>query len=366
MFTGYIEEIENDIKSSVQRVAEDDKLNYEKFKRSCTKIDSSISLMIKKNKFISTDLFDIYNSLKLTEQSLNEIKKENEKVINCLNNVSTANPKIEYNKTDLVNLFTLKHKKLGFTGSNPTLLFKTISEDFDSVLKEALNISDELEKENVPVEMNISSDMEFSLKKSSSFLKAETRQSMLSSHIYSFNRHKTPLFESALLKSKSKKGSSLSNRSIRELNLESAFKENSLGKSNLYRASCVKTEISSNKLSTTPNLKKMNVRELSPSTINYEFSEKNTVITIRNTHVTASSFRNILTDMIGRRKMVEKVVFRDNVFKFNVLDFLKTYFKRTVLKTIKLDLRRNKLKFDSKTLEKSKQVLKKQNIKVII
>lgn len=373
-FASLAEEVENDIQKYVNRVANDSSIDFSQLKKDSSKIKKEIDSLLKKNKSKKSNLFEVYNKLKKAEMSLNELKEQGKDIDSCVEEIKKLNVTIEYDKLNFLSRFKLKKNKLGPKKNMPTLLFKTISESFDSNLKNALDISASYEKEN-PTDLNISSDLEFSIKKSNSFFRNDTSKSLFNSNLFNEKRKETSqLFESAIIaptvkNNNIKKKGSLSNRSLREVSLNRLSTKQSKAvsrqKNHLYRTNTCSI-FTPQKKQINSNLKKMNVRELSPSHMNYEFSKKNTIVTIKGTTVSPDSFKRILNDIFTTRKIVEKLVFRENVFEKGVMGILKEFFKKSIGRNVKVDMRRNKTRFDSDKIEICKKALNTNKVRLLI
>lgn len=378
-----IEETESEVRKHIKKTVSNDNFQYEAIKKECAKMESSLFLLQKKNKLKSCNLFEVYNSLRGASIRLEELKEETKEIKECIDSICQMNVCLQAKEEEVLKCFKLSKNSLMMTGINQTLLLKTLSESMGNSLKDILkdsenDESDKTESEKLPSIVGLADKLKEEADKDSAYENDIIYRSHIDHQLKPNVKELTNikmLKRSAIL-DRNRGGSvkrriSLSNHSrVDTIN----FHRNSFNKPayhkdsfdvNVYRDSNT-SQITQDRFSKTINLRKMSVRDTSPNSSNYEFSEKNSKLSLKGCNIKAVSFHKVLYDAFNKRKIIEKVIFRDNTFSCDIFEVMKDFFKKPMKKQVLLDFRRNKLKLNYKMMQFSKKTLSLLNVKVIV
>ena len=160
---------------------------------------------------------------------------------------------------------------------------------------------------------------------------------------------------------------SLSNIEPKQLTIQTSFKESKIRNYNLYTPQNYPlTSRPPRSPSRKRNLRKLNTKDLSPSLMIYELSEKNTVLSIKNKTLDEGDLLKVFSDALLKKKLVNRIVFKNNVFNFDILQFLKDQFTHRFDRLIEIDISSNKVRINRYKFEFMKKNLLMMNVKVVI
>lgn len=390
-FTGFVNRMETTINNYINSIILKNDDDFGEFRKAYKQINKSLDDIDKKNKEKSVNLFEIFNTLKQMEGELKSTEALTKKFKFYHNQITSMNISVNYQKNYLNKLVSLNMKDLeikkDLNFGNNSLLFKTISDDgnddlLDKEIDNSLKINEDfddyvqLDKSDLVSE----SEENFTLVRSKSLLKNQisntnikrydTKYDNRAMHMRTFKempprRYMNQSEHQNLRKMTINTYSGIERNIKPDKSFDISPVKKNLNQLNLYNPhSSIKLMPTNprNKL----KLKKMTTRDLSPSSIDYEFTSKNTVLNIKDRSIGPLEFRKIITDAFTKRKTVLKIVFKDNFFSFDVLAFLKEFYTKKLKKTICFDLRKNKMKKNPRLFDFYKKNLLLLNIKVLI
>ena len=105
-----------------------------------------------------------------------------------------------------------------------------------------------------------------------------------------------------------------------------------------------------------------------PSTVNMPKTplSKQSTLTIKGKRINPLYLRKVLMELTKKQRDIKKIIFKENDFDFDVLPFIKDFFKNPLEKTVHIDLRNNRIKIDNKKVEYYKKQIFLFNIKIIL
>lgn len=393
-FLGFVNKMEDTINKYIDSVIDNNNEDFFQFIKLYKKIDEDLKEISERNKEKNIDLFEIFNGLKKMETEIESIELRNKKLQFFKSQIDEMNVSVNYNKNYLGKLISLNMKDIKIKKSinveSNSLLFNTISveeeKNLDKIIKTAKARKTKIEKvpdNNISLfgneETNSVSEENFTLKRSKSLLK---KNFGFSHHSKDKQLKEKNLFNKTKLKNLSIRNLKMSEHSspkklvintysgIESIDFEESSFNLSPVKKGLNELNIYNPNTSFKLMSTNPNnklkLKKMNTMQLSPSSINYELSQKNSTLSIKDRDINPTQFKKILSDAFSKKKIIEKLVFRDNFFSFDVLSFLKSYFSKPLKSRVEIDLRKNKMKKNFKMLDFLKKHLRLHNVKVVV
>ena len=102
---------------------------------------------------------------------------------------------------------------------------------------------------------------------------------------------------------------------------------------------------------------------MSNSTFN---GQNKSTLTIRNLTMNQAEFKKAIFDALKKNKLIERIDFRDNILPFDVARCIKEMFGVPLVRPLSFDLRRNKVKINTQSLETMKAQLLKLNVTIIV
>lgn len=401
---GFVSEMEKDVRQYIEDkldTYQDSSSGFEQFKAECEGIAKKLHSIDKENNKNKGNLFNAYNSLKKMEDSIKGIEQRTETNKNLINRVNEIELETDFDKISLINSITLKRGPLSdkskFKIEDGLFLLNSISnhdnlEDLKPVSENELS-NIELGQE-AGIRPQLEDESEDTIKKSETSSFNRLIKPKLTHHLYKHNinqqsnnyvsavfsdkkfsfdgmfnqnrkqSHQTELYTERGDRERPtlKNSSSLQNLTVKQNSIGKMYKQ--VSKLNLY--SHKERNNSFNNSNLKMNLRKMTTRDLSPSNLIYELSNKNTILTIKNRNIDEIDLHRILNDAFEQKKLINKINFRDNLFDFDILQFLKRHFIEKRDKQICLDLRRNKIKVNNRKIEFVKKNLMMHNVKILI
>lgn len=351
--------LNKDIQRTKKRLSD-----FNSFRHSCSRLENDLQIIEKKSKLKTGNSIEILNTLKDRITILNNMIFKNKEIAKCIKRVLTYVPSFNINKAAIISQLQpdfedeLFHPQI----QSPSHHLKIQGEIFESKLK-SLMLSEERSVKDSPIKETHKKRP----KRRKSFLKTPKGKTILLERVNAIEGNKLDF--GLELKNLRRSSFFFDQKTKRDLS-KRLLNPNSNITSRKVSIDTLKInqpEVrGNNAIKRKSHFKNTNVRNLSPSKVNYEFSNKNKTITIRNCTINPSSFRRILSEVVYDRKIVNQIVFRDNVFCFGVFDFLREFFNEKCNREIEMDLRRNKLKIENRNLKNDKATLNLHLINIIV
>lgn len=339
--------------------------------------------MERENTTLSSNLLDVYNSLRDIEKKI-KTQKHKDTGINEFVDMLSKNPYVvSCDKMMLLNAVKLLNKddmlKIEDMVDN-SLMFQSVSELNNEISKNLNNpfvLNSDL-KASIHDAENVEerTSQPRKMKRTRSLLKSHSTKAELDTQLYAYH-DKAEYFTSSLMPDYQPSihradtyttglfnipsiANITNNRSLSRL---SPKKRSTL---NLYSPNAF--DFMMNRKTIKPSLdSKKTLLNVSPLlTVASETNGRGPTSVIKNSILSANEFQRILNESLKNAKNCDHIDFRDNVFSFDVLQFLKDFFSLPLSKLYQIDLRRNKLKIDNRGLEFAKKHLLANNVKVLI
>lgn len=375
--------VENETKVSEYIESNIKKEGFSDFKNGCYLIEQQLNVIEKENSNSNENLFNTFNSLKQIENDLENLEICTKQSKGLIKTIKKAQMDCNYDKISLLNSINLKmslsdHKK-EFLYEENMLLLETISQHESHKELDFVDENEVSEKEEEKEELNLrnSSISNMTSKKSVCSLKNSISKPLLVKNLYSnikkgekkerFGRRYTEIIPENSINIMETRKNTLTLRntsSLQYLSFEGSdiglYKEKKLDKFNLY------TTRNAEGKKKKEGLKRLNTRDLSPSSLTYELSDKNSTIQINNKNLDEIDLHRILIDAFKKKKVVTRINFRDNMFDFDVIAFLREHFNEKQKRLITVDLRRNRIKINNRNIQFMKKNLLLHNVKILI
>lgn len=388
-FEEFAETIDQEITTFIQNSVLNNDFRFAGYKVQVVTIDTLLKSLEKRNVTSNINLFEIYNSLQTIEKQLQDLEKQDVGAKKCLDKISGLSIKIDCNKNNLLNSVALKYNSIfGDVEqyNQNSLLFQTMSDMDADPIKDNIDVPEmevdfELNKQSIlgsQLDIEIRSINDGTNKRNKTLLKHNSIHNLFVSHMNkgldskeTFSGFETKPTHGSIIDTDNYIRHMLPS-SLSSDNLHLNYSSTNLSPNNLQNVGhniykpLSPSQVFIQRSATNLTLRKMILRDISSCRLTYELINKNQTINIKNSCISQFEFGKIITDAMEKKKIVNRIDFRDNTFNFDVLLYLKEYFVEPLFKTFHIDLRRNRLKVNNRNIEFIKKHLFLYNVKVLV
>lgn len=373
----FTENIESQIGEYVFKAFSTEKDSYDKMKNKLSEVERNLEKYNKQGIVLSKSHVSVYRALKRIQNDISELDFDENGIGTLIKDINSFEIKVSFNEKDLLKAIRLEHitnsASLDRSTSKNLLSISELNEN-SSRISELSSLSEDLFELNENQEQaedmsHLNSNV--TVKRGKSLLRTNINPLRLqNSHSSLFNDgiNIYPTHQSNLRSSLNNRDTfnSFSFKNLpRLLNKENRVLKPALSSLNIYKPK--KSILDNRKQEQKPRrLRRLTTRELSPSSINYELTNKNSTLSIKGLNIHLSDFKKILNDSLTEKKMVNRLVFKGNTFKFDLTRFLKTYFTESLVSKFTIDIQQNRFTYDIHQLRNSLKSLSYKNIHIIL
>lgn len=357
--------------------------SFSEFKHQLVDIENQVGRIQIENSAPKTDLMALFKLLNKIDDRIENQKDTGYGIKNAVDEMSKSVYMVTYNKhafVDGIKLVSVAGSKAEESNEN-SLLFESLSELYNSPLKNSRSVF------NQPIELKRSvldskTVEEFAMKpikmkRTRSLLKTTIVKDELDLQLYASSINRDEYSESSLMATQkptftdteTTKTHTPNIPSMANMTYNKSFSRMSTNqRSTLNLYSPISKDGPLTRQDSKPNIdmKKSLLSGPAPVAALMESQLINPPVVVKNRIIAAPDLKRILKDNFKKNGKVDRIDFRDNVFTFDVLHLLKEHFTCSSKMTLQLDLRRNKIKTDQKSIESIKKHLLSCNVKLLI
>lgn len=385
----FIGKVESTLQKTVDKLVKESGFSVSDVKQAHVKIHNNLTNLNLKNNENGSDLFKVLNKLKSVEVDLKTAEKQMKEIKSSVGKVSSLKVSAVYNKRKLDKLLELKIKKLHKEIDISMEKSSLISISRSSTIKDSISNEKPIEKLNLVESIDLNSlEDELSkpqkhvpekqvskpLKRSKSLLKRNTLE-------FNVNRSDIHMRKGSgnriQINRLNTLGTNIIDKPFNKLT-QSAYPivDSPDRNKSIFSASPVKKDF--NKLNIYNPSTKLNLvitptkeapktkRKTSMMNMPKTPLSKQPALTIKGKRINPLYLRKVLMELTKKQRDIRKIIFKENDFDFDVLPFIKDFFKSPLERTVHIDLRNNRIKIDNKKVEYYKKQIFLFNIKIIL
>lgn len=391
----FIVKVESTLQKTVDNLVKESGFSVSDLKQAHVKIHNNLTNLNLKNNENGSDLFKILNKLKSVEVDLKTAERQMKEIKGSVGKVSSLKVSAVYNKRKLDKLLELKIKKLHKEINKSMEKSSLISISRSSMLKDSISNEKPIEKLNLVESIDLNS-LEDDLAKPQKHVPEKQvskppkrSKSLLKRNTLEFNVNRSDIHmrkgsgNRLQINRLNTLGTNIIDKQYNKLT-QSAYPmvDSPDRNKSIFSASPVKKDFNQLNIynpSTKLNLVITPTREVSktkevpktkrkPSTVNMPKTplSKQSTLTIKGKRINPLYLRKVLMELTKKQRDIKKIIFKENDFDFDVLPFIKDFFKNPLEKTVHIDLRNNRIKIDNKKVEYYKKQIFLFNIKIIL